>query len=135
MYRPFVVIASLAVAAALFIGGTAAHAAPPQTLIWPPPSHDRVPKLGFHGQVVPNYGMLVRGVVRGSEAHRIGLEPGDVILSINHYRIRSTHDYFDALRHSSGVLYLRVLDARGRGVVGVRAYVPYDRDRFHILER
>jgi hypothetical protein len=33
------------------------------------------------------------------------------------------------------VLYLRVLDSRGRGVVGVRAYLPYDPDRFHILER
>jgi S1-C subfamily serine protease len=134
MDRRSFLFASLAAVFALAAVANA-QAGSPRAKLLLPPSHDYIPKLGIYGQAVPNYGMLVRGVVRGSEAHRIGLEPGDVILSINNHRIHCEHDYFNALRNSSGVLYLRVLDSRGRGVVGVRAYLPYDPDRFHILER
>jgi S1-C subfamily serine protease len=135
MVRRIVVIASLAVAAAFFAAGNVAQAAQPGTTFLLPPSHGNVPKLGIYGRILPDRGMLVTGVVRGSEARRIGLEPGDTILSINQRRIHCEHDYFDALRHSGGVLYLRVLDVRSGGVIGVRAYLPHDHDHVHIYNR
>lgn len=113
----------------------AAHAAPPQARLVVPPQEHAAARLGFHGHAVGNYGIVVSRVQFGSEAHRIGLEPGDVIVGVNNYRIRSERDYYRALRHSSGVLHLRVLDVRGRGVVSVRAHVPHDPDHFHILEQ
>lgn len=81
------------------------------------------PRLGFHGRISCRGGMQVDKVIYGSEAWRIGLEPGDVILSVDGIRIRSDRDYQNAMRYSNGHLILRVLDARGRGVMTVHAHV------------
>ena len=96
----------------------------PQLRLRPPqPPVCQTPRLGFYGTVSCRGGMRVNKVVYGSEAWRVGLEPGDVILSINNQRIRSDRDYQNALRFSDGHLDLRVLDVRGRGVTTIHAHV------------
>jgi membrane-associated protease RseP (regulator of RpoE activity) len=127
-------IMSLAVAVIVgVVGISSAQAAPPHIKVAPPHHRHAVPRLGFYGHAIAGHGIVIDRVVYGSEAHRIGLERGDIIVGVNNYRIRSADDYFRALRLSSGVLHLRVLDVRGRGVVSLRAYVPYDPDHYHIL--
>jgi serine protease Do len=42
--------------------------------------------------------VIVLAVRRGSPARRIGLKPGDIIVEINHMRIRSVRDLKNALQ-------------------------------------
>ncbi len=81
------------------------------------------PKLGFYGYIVPHRGMVITRVMPGSEAARIGLERGDVILSINGQQLCHNGDYERALRRSSGHLDLRVRDVRGTGVHLLHAHL------------
>jgi len=82
------------------------------------PGHNTVtqpPLLGYSYQVIPGYGFQVTGVLGGTPAARIGLELGDVILSINGHRL--THYGADvparilAARHG-GWVTLRIRDVR-----------------------
>ncbi|MCG6157651.1 PDZ domain-containing protein [Rubinisphaera margarita] len=82
--------------------------------------HDDVPKLGFYGKQTC-YGMVVKGVVKGSEAWRIGLEEGDVIVSIDGYHLHDSGDYERALRRAGHHADLRVKDVRGRGIFTIHA--------------
>jgi len=82
--------------------------------------HDEIPKLGFYGRQTCN-GMVVKGVVKGTEAWRIGLEEGDVILSIDGYRLTHDGDYERALRRAGHRADLRVRDVRGRGIFTIHA--------------
>jgi S1-C subfamily serine protease len=84
-------------------------------------------RLGFHGHVVPGYGMAVDRVPYGSLASRIGLERGDVITRVNGWRIRSEADYFAAMRRTGRFLRLVVQDVRGRGSVPV-TFDVYEHD-------
>lgn len=94
-----------------------------QLRLRPTPPVCETPRLGFYGTVSCRGGMRVDKVVYGSEAWRIGLEPGDVILSINNRRINGDRDYQNALIFSDGHLDLRVLDVRGRGIATIHAHV------------
>ena len=77
------------------------------------------PRLGFYGHLEPGRGMVVDYVPWGTPAFRVGLERGDVIVQINHRRIRSYRDYFGALRTSGPICRLLVEDVRGRGRIWV----------------
>ncbi|HMP07188.1 MAG TPA: PDZ domain-containing protein [Lacipirellulaceae bacterium] len=66
-------------------------------------------RLGFAGQY-NGRGMLVRQVQWGSIAHRIGLERGDVVVSINGQRIFGYHHYLSLLAESGGFVRLGVRD-------------------------
>ena len=84
----------------------------------------RIPVLGIYGRVTCQ-GMLVTDVARGSEACRIGLEQGDVIVAIDGRRIRCQRDYDIAMQRTGRHTNLRVLDSRGRGVVTVHAHLAF----------
>ncbi len=58
--------------------------------------------LGFTGQITRD-GMLIRSVIPGSEACRIGLSEGDIILRVEGYRIGCLHDWESALAAGRGV--------------------------------
>lgn len=104
--------------------GTARSDEPEQALVWPvPPVIPRPQRLGFYGHLQPGWGMMVDYVLWGTPAHRAGLESGDVIVRINHRRIRSYRDYFWALRTSGPVCHLSVDDVRGRGRIWVVCYL------------
>lgn len=88
------------------------------------PGHSHgTPKLGFYGYIVPHRGMVITRVMPGTEASRIGLERGDVILSINGQQLCHDGDYERALRRSHGHLDLRVRDVRGTGVHLLHAHL------------
>ena len=71
-----------------------------------------LPKLGFYGHVEYGWGLMVDRVYWGTEASRIGLEPGDIIVSVNGRPIRNWNDYNTALYYSGGYGQMVVRDCR-----------------------
>ncbi|MCA8984043.1 MAG: PDZ domain-containing protein [Planctomycetaceae bacterium] len=87
------------------------------------PLHD-TPKLGFKGYITRR-GMVVTHVLRGTPAWRIGLEPGDVIVSVDGFQLYREGDYERAMRGAGRVVDLEVEDTRGRGVFLVQARLDH----------
>ena len=67
----------------------------------------------------PRRGMLIRRVVPGSAAARMGLEPGDVILTVNSITVETVDRFQAALDTSDGHVVMRVRDVRRPRVVTV----------------
>ncbi len=55
-----------------------------------------------------NAGVLVEGVKGGSAAERAGLRKGDIIISANHYAVKSLHDLAQAVGQNDDGLLLRI---------------------------
>ncbi len=90
-------------------------------------------KLGIRGHFDFAEGMHVEQVMRHSIASRMGLEPGDVIVSINGRRLRTENDYFRQLSNSGNWLRVGVLDVRSGRVIerSARLQNQWDDDRWH----
>jgi S1-C subfamily serine protease len=87
------------------------------------------PRLEFNGHFHPGEGMCVEYVIFGGLAHRLGLEPGDMIVAINGQLIMSDPHYFqllnDAVMFNGGHAQLLVRNVRGfPAYVTVDAYFP-----------
>lgn len=96
-----------------------------------PQPHRRT--LGFYGHIDPGQGMHVDRVLWGSRAEQIGLEAGDMIVSIDGRCILSRYDYHRALDHAYGRTSMVVRDVRGRGYVQVVFYLDDLYDSGHVL--
>lgn len=90
-------------------------------------------KLGIRGHFDFAEGMHVEQVMRHSIASRMGLEAGDVIVSINGRRLRTENDYFRQLSNSGSWLRVGVLDVRSGRVIerSARLQNQWDDDRWH----
>jgi hypothetical protein len=135
-----VVVLSLAVV-------SSAAASQPKALLLPPP-HDHcfdLPKFGFSSFNIRGFGEQITNVRWGGRAARMGLEPGDIIVSLNGYPLTYHGAWNDALRQATyhgGWVQLVVRDVRtgnyayrktfiGNGGIGpvtphVVAYNHYD---------
>ena len=82
----------------------------------------QTPTLGIYGYATRR-GMVVTDVVPGSEACRIGLERGDVIVEIDGRHIQCQRDYDIAMQRTGRRTHLLVQDARGNGLVTVHAHL------------
>ncbi len=82
----------------------------------------QTPVLGIYGYATRR-GMVVTDVVPGSEACRIGLERGDVIVEIDGRCIHCDRDYDIAMRRTGRRTCLLVRDVRGCGLVTVHAHL------------
>jgi hypothetical protein len=87
------------------------------------------PRLEFNGHFHPGEGMHVDYVIFGGLAHQLGLEPGDMIVSINGQLIMSDDHYFhllsDAVTFNGGHAQLLVRNVRGLpAYVTVNAFLP-----------
>ena len=88
---------------------------PPPTCPPPPPNCAPLPQLGFSSYLSPGYGEVVTHVRYGSQAQGIGLERGDVILSLNGYRLTYHGAWQNALRQAmanGGRVHLAIRDVR-----------------------
>ncbi|MEM9587442.1 MAG: PDZ domain-containing protein [Planctomycetota bacterium] len=96
------------------IGPLAATASRVSTFIAPPnqPSPQR-------------YGLRVNQVVPGSPAARIGLEPGDILVSGNYQPISCKRDLLRVLGSSGGQLQLTVINVRNGQPTQLVAYPEY----------
>lgn len=111
------VLAITAVALAL-IGGVAGT--PKAMAQGPRLQTSSQPLLGFTAHMEYGWGLQVDHVHYGSAAHRLGLEPGDVVVKVNNTPIRSLNDYYRAVRYSGGRVRLLVDDINGRGLIWTR---------------
>jgi len=77
------------------------------------------------GPVGPHYGQRVDNVVPGSPAARIGLEPGDVLVTGNHIPLTCKGELLRAINQSGGHLQLTVINIRTGQPTSVTAYPRY----------
>jgi hypothetical protein len=86
-----------------------------------------LPKFGFSSFNVNGYGERITGVRWGGIAQRMGLESGDVILSLNGYPLNYHGAWKDALHqavyHGNGHVNLRVRDVRTGNIAFRQTYV------------
>src|SRR5215471_7461604 len=121
--------ARFSVAALLVVGLTllafvapATASGPVNKLLIAPGEPHGLPKFGFSSSTIPNFGLRIVSVRPDGRAYRMGLEPGDVILSLNGYRLTYGGSWDDALSRAlndDGLVQLRVRDVR-TGAVRVR---------------
>jgi S1-C subfamily serine protease len=95
------------------------------------PSQPTAPRLGFSGHFDYGHGMHVDRVSWGSQASRIGLERGDVIVAVDGQRLRSLNHYYGLLQHSGSRVTLHIEDGRTGRVVARVARLDNGHDHDH----
>ena len=126
-------ILSSLIATTILVAGLATTAsAQPKLMVITPDGHDHhdhhhndIPTLGFYGYQTCQ-GMVVTEVVRGTEAARLGLERGDIIVSIDGIVLHDDGDYQFAMRRAGRHASLQVRDVRGRGIFTMKAHLHED---------
>lgn len=120
---------------------TKLHYNPPSYYVQPPapavvtptrPSYGSIdcsPTIGFYGDIARR-GLLVTHVTRRSEASRIGLVAGDVIIEADGRRINSQRDWDRAIDRAGREICLTVQRANGR-VVDLHARLSHDHRHGH----
>jgi hypothetical protein len=107
--------------------GTTVSAASPKLLI-APGDYPGLPKFGFSSSTIYGYGERVIFVRPGGRAARLGLEPGDVILSLNGFRLAYHGSWNDALSRAmsnGGWVQLLVRDVRSGQLRLRQTFVGY----------
>jgi predicted metalloprotease with PDZ domain len=104
-------------------------ASPTNRLLLAPGEPYGLPKFGFSSSTIFGYGERIVSVRPGGRASRLGLEPGDVLLSLNGYRLTYSGSWNDALSRAlydgNGFVRLTVRDVR-TGTIRIReTYVNY----------
>jgi len=114
------------------IAVSSASAGQPKTMLLQPtlvPGQGcyELPKFGFSSFNVNGYGERITGVRWGGIAQRMGLESGDVILSLNGFPLNYHGAWKDALHqavyHGNGHVNLRVRDVRTGNIAFRQTYV------------
>ena len=121
----YILIFGLALSA---LAATAVAASPSNRLLIAPGEPYGLPKFGFSGSTIYGYGERVVSVRHGGRAERLGLEPGDVILSLNGYRLTYSGSWNDALSRAlarGGLVRLQVRDVRTGDIRFRETFVNY----------
>lgn len=127
-----ILVTSLAIIA-LASTAVATAAAPKIVIIEPPLNYGwKLPKFGFVAKTDVGVGLRVLQVHWNSRAYRMGLEEGDMILSLNGRWLDYPGAWDQALRramYNGGWVELRVRDVRTGSIVYREAYLgPADGD-------
>lgn len=109
---------------AAFVGATTltggAQAAEPRFDVrFQAPRPAPVSNFGLIGHFHYGRGFEVLRTVPGSTARRIGLEPGDVILSVEGREIRNEQQFYNIIENTRGEVHMRVRNVRTHGVLSV----------------
>jgi membrane-associated protease RseP (regulator of RpoE activity) len=107
----------------------ASAASPAQPYLVSPGGSYGLPKFGFSSATIYGYGERVVFVRPGSRAAFLGLEPGDVLLSLNGLSLTYTGSWTDALSHAAyhdgGYIRLKIRDVRTGHIFFRETYVNY----------
>lgn len=122
---------ALALMAALTLATiSTASASQPQALLLNPnsgPGCYDLPRFGFSSFSINGFGERVTSVRWGGIAQRMGLESGDVILSLNGYPLTYHGSWNNALRetmyNNGGFVKLKILDVRTGFIAFRQTYV------------
>jgi hypothetical protein len=117
--------ATLLLAPATFAQTTQIRVLRPDTQVAPSPS--QLPRFGFESYNIAGYGERVTRVRQFGLAADMGLEPGDVILRMNHFNLDYHGAWNDALREAlwnhNGRVRLQIRDVRTGRVVERQVFV------------
>lgn len=106
-----------------------AAAGPAKAYLVAPGEPYGLPKFGFSSSTIYGYGERIVFVRHGSRASYLGLEPGDVILSMNGMPLTYTGSWNDALSHAvyhdGGYIRLRIRDVRTGHIFVRETYINY----------
>ena len=106
-----------------------ATAAPPQNkLLFAPGEPYGLPKFGFSSSTIYGYGERIESVRFGSRAAQLGLERGDVLLSLNGYRLTYPGSWNDGLSRAlsdGNYIRLKIRDTRTGNIYFRETYVNY----------
>jgi hypothetical protein len=109
-------VLALLTSLSLIVVTSAAASQPKAVLIAPPHDHCfDLPKFGFSSFNVDGFGEQVTFVRWGGRASRMGLEPGDIIVSLNGFPLTYHGSWNDALRqavNNGGWVQIVVRDVR-----------------------
>jgi hypothetical protein len=107
-----------------------ATAAPPQNkLLFAPGEPYGLPKFGFSSSTIYGYGEQIVNVRYGSRAAQLGLERGDVLLSLNGYKLTYSGSWNDALSRAlsdGNYIRLKIRDVRTGNIYFRETYVNYN---------
>jgi hypothetical protein len=120
------VVATLVILSFVALAVTPSAASHPQTRLLPPEPDHCLPQFGFSSFNIAGVGERVTYVEWHGLASRIGLEPGDMILSMNGYRLNYHGSWNDALHRAmdmGGHVRLRIRDVRTGHVAFRQIYV------------
>ncbi len=109
------VLALLASLTLVSISTSLAIANGPKALLLNPGQNNGLPKFGFQSFNIQGYGERVTYVQWGGRAAQLGLEPGDVILSLNGFPLSYHGSWNDALYQTasnSGLVRLKIRNVR-----------------------
>jgi hypothetical protein len=110
------VLFGLALSAVVSPATAASPAVTAQPYLVSPGDQYGLPKFGFSSATIYGYGERIVFVRPGSRASFLGLEPGDVLLSMNGMPLTYTGSWSDALSHAvyhdGGYIRLRIRDVR-----------------------
>jgi hypothetical protein len=118
-------------ASLILIVVSSASAGPPKTFLvnpnpYPSPGCDHLPKFGFSSFNMNGYGERITKVRWGGLAQQMGLENGDIILSLNGYPLSYHGSWNDALGEAmnhGGYVQLTVRDVRTGYIASRETYV------------
>lgn len=99
MNKSLILTPALLAAAVLFAPAAEADPCDPHTRLRPPRIEPELPRFGMRTQNIGR-GELVVSVRPGGVACQLGLEPGDIILRLNHDRLNYHGSWWDALGHA-----------------------------------
>jgi hypothetical protein len=119
-------LALLASLSFVTFGVVTSEASQPNALLLPPADDCYVPKFGFSSFNVAGVGERVTYVRWGGLASQFGLEPGDMILSMNGFPLTYHGSWNDALYRAmsrGGLVRLRIRDVRTGFVAFRQMYV------------
>jgi membrane-associated protease RseP (regulator of RpoE activity) len=126
-YRTAALFVLVGVCLSAFVAPAAA-AGPPNTYLFAPGEPYGLPKFGFSSSTIYGYGERIVHVRYGSRAASLGLEPGDVILSLNGYKLTYPGSWNDALSnalYNNNYIRLRIRDVRTGNIFVRETFVNY----------
>jgi predicted metalloprotease with PDZ domain len=117
--RTAALLLTIGLAASAFVASATA-AGPPEAMLVAPGEPYGLPRFGFSSSTIYGYGERVVFVRPGSRAAYLGLEPGDVLLSLNGYRLTYSGSWNDALSSAlseGNFIRLKIRDVRTGNIV------------------
>lgn len=127
-YRTATLLVMLGLSLSAFVAPTSA-AGPSKALLFAPGEPYGLPKFGFSSSTIYGYGERVVYVKHGSRASHLGLEAGDVLLSLNGYKLTYSGSWSDALSralYDGNYVRLKVRDVRTGNIYFRETYVDYN---------
>jgi predicted metalloprotease with PDZ domain len=119
-------LALLASLTSVFLSSSPASAAQPNALLLPPGPDYCLPKFGFSSFNVSGVGERVTNVRWGGIAARMGVEPGDMILSMNGFPLTYHGAWSDALYRAmarGSWVQLKIRDVRAGHIAFRQIYL------------